>query len=1170
MTMTQEQMVKINADKALSASAGAGKTHALVSEYIGELSKRGENGYTRVEQLVAITFTDKAAAEMRERAREELAKKIKQLRSETRMAGSSANLPEDTENRNTDEELLAHLTRQRQSVHGAYISTIHSFCARLLRENPVTAGVDPSFRVLDESEASAMLERSARNVILGRVRNGDEQTALLIKNLGFESMGERAPGLKSYVSSMTPLMRAANLSPKGLLKKYDTLSREVEQNAKDAAQELLSMKEEMLSQSKSRNTHKLAMEMEARPELFKPGEKTLEQAMELDGWADRVKPSNTSTPYGALAFKASELLRRIAGPAMESAVADSAHAFISLLEETLSEYTAEKESISSLDYDDLQEKARDFLRNDPAVAKAVSGRFTRVLVDEFQDINDLQQEIITLIAPPGEGKLFIVGDVKQAIYGFRGANVEVFQRLASEIGKRGGEVSSLNENRRSTPSLIEYTNSFFTRLMRGDDGAFRFDEKTDGLVAIRDGAGISSFVKRVKTSIENGKSEENRLLEARALAREIKNMVSGGFIVEGEAGRRPAGYGDFALLLRTFSQLNIYENAFRFADVPFQVVRGKGFYHSQEVRDFINLLRLLDYSGDTLSLMSVLRSPLVGLNDTTLLRLSRAEDGSRLDPRNFLRDTSAIPAGLDAEEKRRLKNFINRFHRWKKSRDRMMISELIETVLSETGYGVVMMSRFQGEQRLANLFKLIELSRQYESDGRRGFKGFVSRLTKMEETPPKEAQADMTGAEGAVKIMTVHQSKGLEFPVVILGNLGAGKQNSAGRIVFHHDMGIGLKLYNQNTGQWHDSPVFQKIKQRREDDEREESRRLLYVAMTRARDALILSGASSSKGEWAKWIDEILDQDGLGAEIIEVKDVPEDKTSHAGNESPPLAKRILKGFRPEPPKERKAIPELPSIPDLYLSVTALATVRHCPRLYYYQNVMELPDAPVGAGMASGMTGMSAASLGARIHTLLEKAPLGTGAPKDAFDRLVEEELSDMDEKSRLEALENIKRAFASSPLSKLAEIHPEAILREVPLALRITENDIAVTLTGAADLIWFDGKQWSVVDYKYSERPADEIRYIFQLKLYAYTLLKAQEAKRLSLALVYLKEKDNPVSDITASAADLPGMRKSALDAARTIARLEGAPEDKWPVREKDFCDKARCLFHGRCYPKNR
>lgn len=1169
-TGVMKDIMEFEKDIVIKAGAGTGKTTALVSKYISELTKKREDGYIKVDQLLAITFTDKAAAEMKLRVREKLKELIEQLQSLAGIKGSSANMAEDEPGWKEREKLLAHLIRQRQGLEGAYISTIHSFCARLLRENPVTAGVDPNFSVMQQMEAEALMESVAGKTILQKLREGDKGVRTLVVNEGFESFGKIKPGLKTRVATLIPFLRAADRSPVVIEKDFNERLKMLKAGVAPAQIELEALVPKMKSQNKNSSVYKLAGMIEENEHVYFESDITIDQSRELLRLSKWVKPKNTSSNEGLkkIAASASGLLMAIGGAALEQEMRWVTRSFIALMDETLRQYSDEKNYSSSLDYDDLQEKARDLLKRNKSVRELYKNRFIKTLVDEFQDINELQYGIIRLLAEPGEGKLFIVGDVKQSIYGFRGAQVGVFERVGSEIQSGGGKEFTLRTNRRSAPALIDFFNKTFQFLMSHEMGSvLKFDSDRDGLMAHRSADGIDSAVIR-KTCDSNEAIGDLRLREAWGVAGSLRGEIeSGKIIVEGDEGLRPLEYRDVALLLRKFVNVSLYENALRLMKIPVRVVRGRGFYHSQEVMDFISLLSFLDYSGDELALASILRSPLVGVDDNTLIRLFRDGEGRLLSPVSSIIGDGPLPRGIENGDKEKIELFKTRVTRWKKSRDRMFISELIETALAETGYGAVMISRNQGNQKLANLFKLIEMARAYESDGSRGLKNFVSLLKKMIDQTPTEAQADMTGGdENVVRLMTTHQSKGLEFPVVILGDMAAEPSRRANAIEFHPEKGLGMKHMDTTTGEKIAGPIYTDVMTARNEDETEELKRLLYVGVTRARDRLILSGSQTKgKGVWHKWIDEAIEGGGLEVESQGYGQFQTIADMDRIKENPKQVKLILDEVAPathtpvEKPKRRF---------EFMLSVTGLATLHHCARLYYYQNVMELGVvSPEKALDVKGKKQAGAALLGARVHMALEKMPIGIGSQAGERDRIMEAALAGLPDSARKKVVADISRAFKKPPLKALAQIYREDIHRETPVILKIVDKDFSLILTGQADLLWRDGEMIKLVDYKYSEAPWERARYDFQIKVYAYALLVAGKAKTVEVSIVYLREKKKPVVSKIFSQSDLPEMKQSIVNVARDLSRLNGQLEREWRLNERSFCDKLHCFFKNKCFP---
>lgn len=1175
---TLREIIGFDGDITVKASAGTGKTTALTSKYLAELKKKTDKGYVRVGQLAAITFTEKAAAEMRKRLREMLTGEIKKLRAETSLEGSSANMGIDdkSDGAGSDKKLLAHLITQRQALQTAYISTVHSFCARLLKENPLTADVDPAFTVIDEWTASELLERAARKVALERLRRGDKGTERLTLMLSFASKGEGSLGLVETLMRLIPLARSARKTPEEVANDYrGRADRRIEESA-DASRQLLALVPSLLSEGRKNSLErKYGAELEEMH--TKSSDKpfsSIHAAMRLLDMGKKLEEgikirTDKSSEAHVIGKKAVRLMRLAAGGALEIETKEDVKALASILGEVMAKYNEAKLGISALDFDDLEEKALNLLRNAGDPEKRRFAKFQRVLVDEFQDTNELQREIITALARPGG--LFIVGDMKQSIYGFRGTDHTVFKDLSEEIIKRGGRSFQLRENRRSTPSLIRFTNGFFQRLMSPlfeNGSGFVFNQNIDGLLPIRPADGIGSVI---RLSIAgDGNSASTRLLEAASLARLLKEKVEGGFMVaERDGATRPARYRDIALLLRKFGNLSVFENAFRHAGVPYQVVKGRGFYNTQEALDITSVLSFIDNQSDTLSLLSALRSPLAGLSDVTLYSLCRNELGDERDPASIILGRVPIPHEISDDEKMKIRLFINQSGQWRKGKGRLSISELIEEVLSDTGYQAVMMGRFQGEQKAANLQKLIDQARAYERNTGTSLTGFLSAIRKKQEKESGDAEATLLGpGMDAVSIMTIHQSKGLEFPIVAVGDMGSAGGTNSGRVFFHPRHGLAIQYYNEKDVIWAKGPVFLDMEKLVREAGADEEKRLLYVAMTRARDTLILSGPlqdpESGRASFGKWVDGVIATAGLDTQQVVVSQFPPAVSAQPeldGEKAVEIILSATNGLATHPRPDHTD----GRVPFIHLTVTGLTTFRKCPRLYYYRIALGLPQVSSERAFDREYdSGVSAVELGSRIHSMMERAVFSDMADKPRLAELIEKELGDLPSVNRKAVLRSLSMAFTSKPLEELASGGACNVRREAQLAIRFSADDITLFLQGAADLLWATAEGPRLVDYKTAVRPPDEAENLFQLRLYASAIMAAEGYDKLDAHIVYLGGGTSHVTTLAVTANDIPAVKNEALDLAREIARLNPKPEEDWTAKAGKHCEAGGCFYRGR------
>jgi ATP-dependent exoDNAse (exonuclease V) beta subunit len=363
-------------------------------------------------------------------------------------------------------------------------------------------------------------------------------------------------------------------------------------------------------------------------------------------------------------------------------------------------------------------------------------------------------------------------------------------------------------------------------------------------------------------------------------------------------------------------------------------------------------------------------------------------------------------------------------------------------------------------------------------------------------------------------------------------------------------------------------PVFIDIEKRIKTAGIEEEKRLLYVAMTRARDTLILSGPSpdskAGRGLFCKWVDGVIAEAKLEAQQIVASQFPPADSVEAGIDAEKSAQYIITAVN-NITATQEPLRAAPHVPFIHLTVTGITAFKKCPRLYYYRNALDLPQvSPERAFDREYDGGVSALDLGSRIHSLLEKAVFSDMADKARLAVMIEKELSDIPDTNRKAALRSLFEAFGSHPLSELARGGAENVRREAQLAIRFSADDITLFLQGAADLFWSGADGPRLVDYKTAVRPADETQNIFQLSLYASAIMTAEGYEKLDAHIVYLGGGSCHVTTRTLTANDLPAIKGAALDMARELARLNTKPEEDWPANRGKHCEAGRCFFRGR------
>jgi len=792
MQLSPEQLAATAIDDNLvvNAGAGSGKITVLTRRYVRLL----EEGGLTPEQIVAITFTRKAAREMRERIDHSLAAKA---------AGGEERWK-----------------RMRDELVTAPIGTIHSFYARILRAFPVEAGIDPGFRVLDETEADMLLTQALDTV--------------------FQQAGD-APGLDAVAAVLGAQALEAG---SGFARELGNLYRTLLNRGIPAEQAQLSSAYASLpSWPECRNQFigiaarepavAAALGDRDKPELAAVRHDLVQAGKILAGLQDprealavyrRLSPltqlkGGRTKDHKEFVAEATEQLCMFLTATLAPQLADGVRLLLLSLDRT---YQAAKARAGGLDFNDLQLTVWRLLHDHPEVIVALRSRYRTYMIDEFQDTNRLQYAIISKLVeedgniPPG--RLFVVGDEKQSIYRFRGAEVQVF----AQVRRRLTETAPQREKRitcnyRSRQPLINLVNGLFSRLM--DKSAGSEIEYID-LSAQRPGPGPCAELLVCAPAEEETVAEA----EARMLAARIAEMVAKREVTVGDRdGARPVRFGDIAVLIRSRTHLKEYEHHLRLAGIPYTVVAGAGYYNQQEVEDIINLLRAVDNQRDELSLAAALRSPFFGLDDDSLLELARA----RRERGGSLLDQGAV---LEGEPRRRLERAAEIIATLHRSRGRLELPALIQRALDLTMAREINLTRFAGLQCYANLEKFIHLAEQFAGAGGQSLRAFLGWLEYAAAQNEAEAPVDSEETD-TVKIMTIHASKGLEFPVVFIPACSAAVRGRYGSLLAGEDGGLVFR-FPWSCAVWEGMCAQERRR------ELEEHKRLLYVAVTRARDWL--------------------------------------------------------------------------------------------------------------------------------------------------------------------------------------------------------------------------------------------------------------------------------------------------------------------------------------------
>ena len=848
----------------VSAAAGSGKTAVLVERVIRMITRAQDP--VPVDRLLIVTFTRAAAAEMRQRLGEALAKKA----------------AEDPEN--------PVYQRQQMLLPQAQISTIHGFCAALLREQAGRAGLPPRFRVAEESETLLLGNEALDTVLEESYSAKDPAFVQLAAQL---SEGRNDKGLREAVRQAYIFMQAQPVPEDWLQQQLDAYTAVVPLEKTVWMQHI--RQELTLSLEGCVAMADRTLQLCAREELEK-----YRPALLLDREALASLQAicqNEATAYDdmhravhAITMEKLPTLRGIKGSAAEQnqtwikelrtkikdeigraqgmlcgteaqcredleAMAPLVEALGRLVLRYRECYTALKRQKKLLDYDDLEHECLKLLL-DPAtngptpLALELSERYHQIMVDEYQDTNAAQDTLFRVLSRHEEN-LFMVGDVKQSIYGFRQAMPTIFTkrrdayRPYDEKAPVYPATITLGHNFRSRRHVTDGVNFLFRQVMQESLGEVAYGEREE-LVCAADYAAAEGCETEWLLLDSQRATEEmpaTDLAEIGAIARRIRELMDTMTVKSGD-GTRPLAYGDICILLRGHAKAALFSRELNKLGIPAGADSSDSFLTTPEVMTALSLLRVIDNPLREVELTAVMLSPLYGMtpDDVATVRLTGGRYTPLYTALQMQADSGEGPAPL-------CRRLLEDLRRARTLAVAMPADRLLERLYRDTGLTAVFSARAGGRQRVANLHQLDQLARSYEQGEFRGLSAFIRHIDRLQ-----EQDKDLPGGNAvrgdSVRIMTVHHSKGLEFPVVFLAHLhGPGSnQDDRSRLLFHHKAGIGLRLRNMDTMEKHDTLPFLGVRAARRQNDRAEELRVWYVALTRAREKLIMVACYSDLG----------------------------------------------------------------------------------------------------------------------------------------------------------------------------------------------------------------------------------------------------------------------------------------------------------------------------------
>jgi ATP-dependent exoDNAse (exonuclease V) beta subunit len=1064
------------------AGAGTGKTTVLVERFVQAVVEDG----AEVDQVLAITFTEKAAAEMKSRVRKRF--------------------------------LDLGRREDARAAESAWVSTIHGLCARMLRAHALSAGIDPAFRVLDEVEA----DRIATDAFDGALEKfmGEDPDRI-------EMVAAYTPDrLRDMVRTAYSHLRSRGQRRPRLDETRPPVPAGEAERLEDAARAALA---ELGVAAGGKLVEKAIAAIEERAPLPGGNAKALCTAP-----CDKYRDAHA-------AHTAVEVAER----------EHRDHTMLRVLLELYGErFERGKRGRAALDFEDLELVARDLLAGDEGLREAYSSRFEHVLVDEFQDTNRLQNELLALLS---RDNLFRVGDENQSIYRFRNADVSVFREHWQEA-QAAGRAESITVNFRARGEILDAIDLAFERTWG------------EAFEPLREAPGARDAAARVEPCVELlaverardawkeltdagdffGESLHGapgwRAAEARLLAKRIDELTRAG----------PWSYGDVVILFRATTAMGLFERALDERGIPVHVVGGRGYWGQQQVADLRHWLAALANPLDGLALYSVLASPLGGLSLDAVALIGLHARRMRWDPFRLIREPSEeLMAAMPGGDRDKMRRFVERFEGERRIAGQVSLETLIDRAVTLTGYDRHLLALPGGTRRMANVRKLMRMAREFEADEGRDLRGFIDAVAERDLLRAREGEAPLEAeALDAVRMMTVHRAKGLEFPVVCVADLGKDGREDDGQLRISDDGSVGLRLANLGGGAV-DSTKLAGIKAQAKRAAEEEERRIFYVAATRAQDHLVLSGATdlgkrpdpAELTEPMRWIwrgfcaglpEE--GATGIAQDAYDGRDVTvrwTRCTPATVDEVLPQADRApVAAVADEPPAFEQALLELalPPAPRALavsrLSYSGLEDYRRCGYRFFLERSLRLPKVAAPRGGEAPAAGLEPRLRGTVVHGLLER--LDFARPAVPADEEVAAAIAlhgvEAGPAEVADVAEMLERVAESRLRERIAGA--ERVRAELPFAFTLTPPGAggrSLLMNGVVDVLAEEGARTLVIDWKsdpLGEADPEQLvaaGYSTQRLIYALAAVRAG-AEVVEVVHCFLERPDEPAVALYESA----------------------------------------------------
>lgn len=903
-TTEQQKVIDLrNRNILVSAAAGSGKTAVLVERIVKIITDK--NHPVDIDHLLIVTFTNAAAAEMRERIGNAIEKALDE------QPGNE------------------HLLRQLTLIHNAQITTIDSFCLYVVRNHFHEIDLEPNFRIGDEGELKLL-----REDVLGRVleQNYEEPSEAFSDFVEGYASGRTDAALNEMILQLYEFSRSYPW-PEKWLDSFVGAYRIETREELDRAEWLAPLTENIcfvLKDCEQLLKQALAItQQDDGPDMYEKavqsdlekydGLSRLTSFCELSGALSDIKYDRLASSRGfegdpdklelvkSLREQAKDVVKKLCrqyffcSPEMMIEQLERTEPMLEevvrLTKQFADEFAAAKRRKNLVDFHDVEHFALQILVDEETekakkTAEEFRDTFEEIMIDEYQDSNEVQETLLRSISREerGENNIFMVGDVKQSIYRFRLARPELFMKKYDSYSLEESTTQriDLHKNFRSREEVLTCTNDIFYKIMARSLGNVEYDAEA----ALYPGASYpvsADFIPEILLAdsndelLEDTELTDKKTLEAKIVAEEIKHLMKTQPVTDKAAGTlRAARYSDIVILLRSLSGwADSLVEVLNENGIPAHTVSSTGYFSTVEVQTVLSMLRLLDNPRQDIPMAAVLRSPMAGLTDEELAVL-RLEDGSvpfheavlelaeglyEEDGQKEISDSEADSEagqkqGRNADGKkeddiettahRKLLKFYKKYRQLRQLVPDTPIHELIEIILRETGYGHYVAAMPAGNRRTANLNMLLEKAAAYEKTSYKGLFHFVRYIDELQKYDVDFGEADMVGEnEDVVRIMSIHKSKGLEFPIVIVSGMGKNfnKQDTRSKMVLHPELGIGLD-YMDGKKRIKSPTIAKKAIAKQIDLENlGEELRVLYVALTRAKEKLILTGTLKDAAE---------------------------------------------------------------------------------------------------------------------------------------------------------------------------------------------------------------------------------------------------------------------------------------------------------------------------------